>query len=174
MSWEDGSKAEKAGDYEGAAKAYAIRSFEILVENQFSVNGRMRIGVGMMMQAVSCDVRSGNTQRAGHLFEWVTTYLAKIREEAEDPVLVGLTYEWEGDGLLYFNKTEAREKYENAQSYYENLDWKDETWSMEQCFMYFYWAFEGFAQKNGYLDDVDLLDMEFKERIAYKLNLSEH
>ncbi|SFK59943.1 hypothetical protein SAMN04487950_0108 [Halogranum rubrum] len=172
MSYSKADEAKKAGDYEEAASEYAKYALSKLVDNNFAVDGRMRWAVGELLQAMSCDAHVGNTARAQHLFKYARWHLEEVRENTQKGVLVGLTHEWEGDGLLYLGDSEAVQKYQTAQGYYQDLTWHEERWKDEPDFMEFYFAYEEFVKMYGVMDSTELCQTSFPKRIEYKIEFA--
>lgn len=160
---------EDQGEYDAAAVAYAQRGFEKLLTSHFEPDGTSRIGLGMLLQSMNCDCRIGNRRRATHIFDIVKLLLRELRDQTDDTVLMGLTHEWAGDGLLTLHRIEAVEQYCQALEYYDDLSWEDETWREEPDFAHAYWAIQRFSQ---FYTDPGLesqLSLSFEERIDQKI-----
>lgn len=164
---------EEAGEYGEAAMLWALSGFEQLLEAQFTLDGRARIGAGKLSRAISCDVRDGNERRAHKIYEILVPLLDEIVDTADDRILCGLALEWKGDAKTMLSEPFAIECYRSAEKHYAELSWQDSLWSDEPDFMQFYWAIEHF---HDYYDgdlpsDVDALD--FQERIDCKIAFAE-
>lgn len=109
----------------------------------------MRIGLAILLMAISCDVRADNHHQAKHLFDIARPLFQEIGEDAEAPVLVGLTKEWIGDGLLMMGSPDAIEYYQEATEYYDDLEWGERSGGHEQEYHYTSIAHESFLSANG-------------------------
>lgn len=163
--------AQERGAYRKAAEYWAHHSFSKLVEEHFEHTRRTRIGVAIMLRAISCDTRAGNTERAKSLFNIVQPVLDRIREAADDEVVAGLASEWLGDGCLMLGDEAALNYYREAKDLYEGNVAVDEPWGYEEEFDQAYWAFESFLDSNGY-SLPEHSEFQFMERIERKLEIA--
>lgn len=120
--FEKAGEKEEAGNYQEAATLYARSAFDHLIDCNFEPRREMRIGLGILLMAISCDARADNRHRAKHLFDIAKPLFDEIGEDAETRVLVGLTKEWIGDGLLMLGLPNATEFYHEADKYYDDLE----------------------------------------------------
>lgn len=93
-------KLEDQGEYDAEATAYTRDGFEKCLESHFRMNGDTRVGITMLLQAISCDHRADNRGRAERLFQIVESLIADAESQAETEVLRGILNEWRGDGRL--------------------------------------------------------------------------
>lgn len=163
---------ERDGEYEAAAAAYAVDGFERIVRSKFELSGPSRVGIGMLLQAISCDVRSGNTRRAEQLFHLVEPLLRGFSETADETVVRGLCLEWLGDGALMVRDEESIAHYRAAADQYSELSWQDETWQDEPEFMHAFWAIQEYARSLGYELSPPDYSHSFTDRIDSKLVLA--
>lgn len=163
---------EDAGDYTAAAGEYALVGFEKLLDSQFVLDGEGRIGIGMLLQAISCDVRAGNSRRADHLFAIIEPLLVDLRDRTDDHVLRGLAFEWLADGKLMLGAEGAVENYRSALLQFQDLTWEDTTWQEEPDFIHAYWAMESFSQYHGRELPPPVPTVAFQERVAAKIELA--
>lgn len=124
-----GAELEQQSEYEAAAASYAVEGFRELITSGFELNNSTYIGIGMLLQAISCDRRVGTHRRPVHLADICRPLLEEIRETAEDPVLVGLATEWLGDlALMLGDETvDVQDYYNEAATRFEDLNWQDKT-----------------------------------------------
>lgn len=134
----------------------------------------MRIGLAVLLMAISCDVRADNHYRAKHLFDIARPLFQEVGDDAETPVLVGLTKEWTGDGLLMLGSPETIEYYQEATEYYDDLRWEERSWGHEQEYHYASIALESFLTANRIeVPKEPHLPLHFQERIRFKVNVAE-
>ena len=165
---------EKEGRYQEAATLYAKHAFDGLLEANFEPEIELRIGLATMLRAISCDVRADNYNRAEHLFDIAKPLFREVGDDADSRVLVGLTNEWIGDGLLMLGSTEAIDWYQKANESYENLEWGERSWGHEQEFHYASIALESYLTANGMETPKEPhLPLHFTERIEFKIETTE-
>jgi hypothetical protein len=161
---------EEEGDYREAAALYTRSAFDRLIDCNFEPKREMRIGLAVLLMAISCDVRTDNHRRARHLFDIAKPLFHEIGQDAETQVLVGLTKEWLGDGLLMLGSPDAIEFYQEAAEYYDDLEWGERSWGHEQEFHYASIAIESFLTANSVQVPKDPhLPLHFTERIEFKI-----
>lgn len=170
---ESARELEDAGDYDDAARKYAREGFDRFLVSHFGLDGECRIGIGMILQAISCDVRAGNSRRAEHLFAIIEPLLVELRYGTDDNVLRGLAFEWLGDGKLMLEEGDAVENYRSALLQFQDLTWEDTTWQEEPDFMQAYWAMESFSQYHGRELPPPVPSVEFQERVEAKIELAD-
>lgn len=172
--FEQARRSEKSGDYRKAAAQYASSGFDGLVDCNFEAGRRMRIELGVLLMAISCDARANNDHRAKHIFDIVERLLQEIARNADSQVLVGLAKEWTGDGLLMLGSSEAIELYREADDHYDDLKWGERSWGHEQEFHYAYIAVESFLKEYGFeFPDEPHMPLQFTERIKFKIRTAE-
>ncbi|WP_139326622.1 hypothetical protein [Natrinema saccharevitans] len=172
MTNETPFKLEDRGEYDAAATAYARDGFEKCLESHFRMNGDTRVGITMLLQAISCDHRADNRGRAERLFQIAESLIADAESQAETEVLRGLLNEWRGDGRLMLCQREAIDHYRDAREQYETVTWQDLTWRDEPEFMHAYWAIERFSRVYDEPLPENPDSMSFQERIDAKLDLA--
>lgn len=165
---------EKEGDYRGAAALYARSAFNGLIESNFEPNRKTRIKLAELLIAISCDVRADNHHRAEHLFCIARPLLEEVGEDADSRVLVGLSKEWIGDGLLMLGSAGAIDLYRSANEYYDDLEWGERSWGHEQEFHYASIAIESFLAENGIeVPKEPHFPLHFTDRIEFKIDMAE-
>lgn len=169
IPWGDASELEKQGKYEEAAAAYAILGFEDIVEAEFQESSDLFIGLGTLLQGVSCDARRENTRRAERLqgiFEYVAT---DAIEATSKDVVRGLLYEWLGDSLLMTGSADVFEQYSRAEECYQGLDHQTQLqWGLSEEVDYAAFAYNRFATPKGEAVDDDTGLVDFLDRIDQK------
>jgi len=169
--------AEEQGAYTKAAEYWARVGFKDLVEEHFEHTRNTRIGVTVMLRAISCDTRAGNSGRARALFNIIRPVLGTIKETANDEfeyrpeIVAGLASEWLGDGYLMLGEETALDHYQDARDLYEGSVRPIENWGGEEEFDYAYWAFESFLEFEGY-SLPERSEDHFVERIERKLEIA--
>lgn len=169
--------AEDQGDYGEAAEYWARCSFGSLLEEHFEHTRKTRIGVAIMLRAISCDTRAGNTERAGELFTIIRPILGTIGETADEEfehrpeVVAGLASEWLGDGSLMLGEDTALDHYRDAKDRYEGTVRPDENWGYEEEFDHAYWAFESFLDSKEYALP-ERSEAHFIQRIERKIDIA--
>lgn len=159
---------EAAGDYDAAAAGYARDGFDNLLRGHFRPSSRTRIGVGLLLQSVSCDRRADNTRRASHVGDICRQLLVDIEASADEPILTGLSIEWRGDVELMLGGSDPIEHYDRAGPYFQSMDWRDERWTDEPDFMHCYWAIQEYiTHHDGSLPE-NPDEMSFTERLDRK------
>lgn len=171
---EKAGEKEEEGDYRKAAALYSRSAFDRLIDSNFEPRRNMRIGLAILLMAISCDVRADNHHRAKHLFDIAKPLFQEIGKDAETQVLVGLTKEWIGDGLLMLGSPDAIECYEEATEYYDDLEWGERSWGHEQEYHYTSIALESFLSANRIeVPKEPHLPLHFEERIKFKIEEAE-
>jgi len=159
---------EEDNEYEAAAIGYAQQGFDSLLEAHFSASGVTRIGVGLLFQSISCDRRANNNQRPMYIGTICRQLLTDIKAVSDDPILIGLSTEWQGDLELMLEADDPIGYYDRAEQYFQNMDWRDERWVDEPDFMHYYWAlFEYIDYYGGSLPE-NPDDLSFVDRLERK------
>lgn len=159
---------EQNGEYADAAANYALHSLENLVKEEFESGRSMRINSAILLLAISCDVRAGNSRRPEFLFILLEPLLAEIEQSAEDEILLGLIQEWWGDAKLMLGRESAETHYRRAAEKYQHAT-PVEPWAVEEESDYAYWAAENFYESNGLAIPDDLYH-DLPSRIEFKLD----
>lgn len=134
----------------------------------------MRIRLAVLLLSISCDVRADNYHRAESIFDIAEPLFREIGENVESRVLVGLTKEWIGDGLLMLGSPAAKNFYQKACEHYDSLDWGERSWGHEQEFHYAFIAVQSFLTASGIeTPEEPHLPIHFVERIEFKMKATE-
>lgn len=165
---------EKRGEYKEAATEYARDGFNNLLRADFEPIDASRIGVGLLLQAISCDVIAGNERRAIRLADICRPVLDDVAETASDPILAGLGNEWRGDVELILGTDSPGPYYDRAGAHFEGMDWRDERWRDEPDFMHCYWAVHTFSTHHDGPLPNNPDSITFQERLDRKRTLARH
>ena len=168
----DAFQSEEAGEYGEAAELYALCAFAGLLESTFQPGRTMRLAFAHTLEAISADIRGGNQSRAENLFTTLSPLYEPMLENADDPILNGLLHECMGDAHLMLKSDDAVQRYQDAKRLYETQAEPGRNWAFEEEFDYAYWAFESFAESEGYAIH-ELEVWEFVERLEFKLVMAE-
>lgn len=135
-------------EYGAAATFFALDAIEELIREEFEQGRSMRVNSAILLRAISCDARAGNTRRPEFLFHLLEPMLAEIKQTADDDILKGLVEEWWGDAKLMLGRMTAESHYRRAAELYQNSE-PVEPWAVEEESDYAYWAAENFYESEG-------------------------
>lgn len=169
---------ERRGEYETAAAAYARRGFNELINAHFELDFVASQGIGLLLQAISCDRRAGNHRRPAHLTDICRPLLEKIRKTSEDTTQAGLAAEWLGDLVLMLGEGDIEDIYafyDEAAEQFEGMErWGDEIgWTGEPDFRSAYWAIQGFSEYHDGPLPQNPEDVSFHKRLDRKRKLAD-
>ena len=163
---------EQQGEYDAAAAAFATAGFQKVLSSHARLNSETRLGIGMLLEAISCDVRIDNKRRAAFLYDVIEPLLTELAETSETTVLRGVATEWLGDAALLLERPDTVDQYRAARAVYEGVTWDDKAVVDDPDFMHSYWAMEGFAEHHGAELPPPDRSTSFQKRIDAKLDLA--
>lgn len=166
---------EKQGELQQAATLYAVEAMNGMMASNFGESSARsyRIALSKFFLAISCDVRNGANNRSESLFEFICPLVRELAEKSDDPVLRGIAKEWVGDGLLMLDRSGATQYYIEASELYNDANFEDFYWGLEEEVTNEFYSFQVFAEFCGAEEFFEPnLDVNFIERIEKKIEFS--
>jgi len=158
-----------SGEYSGAAEWYAAAGLHRIFSPKSKHNKNLRVGVGLLLLSMSCDIVDGNDYRAMIVFRMTDPVIEYLYSNSTERVLIGICSEWRGDIRLFTGKESPMPHYDDAAENYRYISDTDKNYGSEPEYVHSIKAYQIYANSIGVSLPEDH-DYNFSKRVKCKIS----